>query len=540
MGLFDGILGGFEKLERQGDESLIRGEPFQAYQRFEGALRKVAKKDPAAVERLKGKLSEARCLFVKAKIRESARFLEDEVIEAATESLEIAREHLDASDIALAGEIEQLEARVRRLIEPEDWSETTAEKARPPSAAGTPAGTAASVFTGAPAPDSNGLGQPAPQEAEEAARLEALFDQLTGSLPPEDQARVGHLGWAFKQGIVAHHLGRTKEALAALQRSLEEHPGEPLVLEYLALALDQLGKTGEARALYAKALENAPGRLNARIALATIMAGIEPPPGLQSFSRWQEAAASAPKPAPAGGANSPAGDVGGSGTPDNAPNRADALALLEDGIRIDAARASTYLTSAVEISLTCNRPAAAAGFATRAMEQGADRYPHLWHLYAVAMEMTGSLDEAEEAHNRAVSLGGQTIFFRAEFAEFALRHNRALKDAGEFIFDTCLGCQATRPSPEEMDYYGVLLTRIQKARGELGPALQGIERLLKQDPHPALEAELRRMRREVMAELESRKSQEDLYSGRDLDTFGSPEEGASGAPEDDDPTGRPR
>ncbi|MCK4305558.1 MAG: tetratricopeptide repeat protein [Candidatus Eisenbacteria sp.] len=536
MGLFDSILGGFEKLERRGNDALARGQALQAYHHFRDALEKAKKNDPLAAEHLKVKVDRSRLLFIEAKIQESVTFLEDEVAEAALESLQIAQQYLEGSDAALAAKITQLKARAERILEPHfDPGAGSASGDGLPVGIGSTAVEGQSNRDGSLSRDavssgserssgsepSNGVGAPgtsrpprddgttdlsrAPDQMEapgwdeiikDQNGLDTYFEQLLGSLPPEDQSEAGELGRIFRKGFVAHQFGQRDVALDALSMAAQEHPDSGLVLEHLAMAFDQQGRTDDAQARYREALEKAPQRINARLALASIHAGIDPPAGIQSFEHWRILAESHAARAGTGGAEGR--DLQ---TSADDPRFAEALALLDEGTRTDAGNAATYFAAAAEICLARACPKRAAGFITRAMELGSDGSTHLWHLYGAAMEMSGSLDEAESAYDRAVQLGGHAMLYRAEFAKFALRHRRALKEASDMLFQTCLGCQASRPAQEELDYYGFLMTQIQIARGELKQALEGIDRLLHQGAPEVLEPELRRMRAYVKDKL---------------------------------------
>lgn len=463
MGLFDAMRGGFEKLEKKGDLALERSEPFAAYGHFRDAHKKAAKKDPLAAERLKGKIEQARQWFVREKLAEAAQFLADEIADAALDAVRIARQYLQEGDRNRLAEAERIETAALELLEPRGGNEVVSR---------------AQESAGLPDLPEEG---PATVPESEQIELDAMFDQFAGALDPDDQKRAAELGAAFRAGFVAHQLGRNEEALEALCAAEQEHGDDAMVLEHLALALDQLNRTEEAAETYRRALDLDPTRTNARIALAAILAGVEPSMGARSFAHWQR-------------------EITARATAVDETIDA-ALALLEEGARRDPARSIIYLIAAAELSLAVRRTQSASGLAVRAMEAAAEEMPSLWHLHGVTQELLGDLEDAEESYERAVQLGGRGMFFRAEFAEFALRHGRALENAEQNIVETCIGCVGGQPSPDELDYYGVLLIRLQHARGELRPALDGIDRLLKKGCAPIMEENLRALRQVVVREL---------------------------------------
>ncbi len=468
MGLFDGIFGGFEKLEQRGDAALGRERALEALQLFQDAQRKAQSKDPVAAERLKAKVSRARRGFLAEKTQQAERLLEDELLEEALEELQVAAQYLTPEDREARLRIESLEQNTRTRLAAHGPGDVDLS-----AGAGLPAGAVGQAGAGA------GAQEPAPVDDPE---IDALFDQFAGALPPQDRDRAREAPAAFKRGFVAHQMGAADEAEAALRSAAQERPDDGLVRETLALVLDMRGKTEEAAAFYRSALEQEPDRTNARVALAGIAAGVQATAGIQSFAHWRQTAQET----------------------DAETSRPDeGLALLEEGIERDAEQTEAYLTAAAEICLAAGRATDAARYAQRVLDAGTPNAAMVHHLRAVAAELSGDLDRAESSFEEAVKLGGQALFFRAEYAEFALRHGRALKDAEQYIFDTCMGCQASQPSPEELDYYGFLLTRLQHARGELQEALKGIDRLLKKGPPPMLEGPLRELRRRVVGQMEA-------------------------------------
>jgi tetratricopeptide (TPR) repeat protein len=492
MGLFDGLRGTLEKTEIKGDEALVAGDALRALSLYRDAFRKAQKKAPESVERLRKKTTDARKAFVRAKIDEAQRFLEDEVVEAAAESIEIARGYLEPSETTLVREIETLKTRVQQLADrlalPEGVDARGGELVQRDGSVVIPG-----TISGAAASAAAREGDVDPKdEAPDEGSPEILFEQLSAALPEQDREHGLRLGRAFQEGFVAQQRGEPEAALEALEKAAQEHPSEPLVIEYLARALDELGRTSEAEARYHEALETDPCRLHARMALASILAGIDALGGTRPAVHWMAA---------------PEQNV------HDAAGFTRALDLLDAGTHFDEERSAAYLMGAAEICLAHGRPDQAAGFVTRGMESGAQRDPTAWHTYAVALEMRGLHDDAHDAYERAVRLAGPAMFYRAEFAEFALRHQRGLQEAEEIIFETCMGCQATQPAPEQLDAYGLLLTRIQIARGQLKEALQGIERLLAKGCSRVMMELLEQMRADVRGRMAERELDEDRAAG---------------------------
>lgn len=497
------LRGDFDKTERKGDEALSSGDPLRAMQHFRDALRKAERKDAAAAERLREKEQSARVAFLTLKLAEARRFLDDEVIDAAHESLEIAREHLGAKAGAIADEIERLSEEAKKL-----------EARLAPSAPEADLEQLSEIGSPGPLP---GVLAPIEEEADDAEERETwgsdsavIFEQLAAGMPENDREHGLLLGTAFHEGFIAGQRGDAAAALSAFRRAEAEHPDDPLVLEHLALTLDQMGQTSEASATYARALKSDPTRRQARLALASIAAGVdaEAVGGARGAAYWLRTAGTAP----AGAAFD------------------DAIALLEDGAQRDPEHAAYYLAAAADVSLAHGRKEQASRYATRALESSNDD-PALWHTYAVARELSDDVPEAEKAYDRAARLAGASMFYRAEFAEFALRHNRALEDAEKLIFETCMSCQVAQPM--ELDAYGLLLTRIQYARGEYKQALQGLDRLLAKGAVKPILKELQRLREEIRERLleEARAAE----AAREAEEFGddqSPADAEAQAVED--------
>lgn len=469
MALFGG---GIEKTEAKGDAALAKGDAVQAYRQFRDALREAERKLPAAAPRLREKMNGARVSVARSKISEARAYLQDQVTEAAIEALSIAGEYLEADDAELRREVTELlkqaqsaraEAEVpdAATVEAEfEEAETDPDAVLEEEAASEPSADAA--LAAEAAPPGPGTGEEFLDLTDADADPELLFEQLAGALEPDDLERAEHLGRSFKLGFVALQRGDAPAARQAFESAAREHPDDALLLEHLALAHDQGGETATAAEHYRRAIERDPARWNSRVALAGILAG-----------------------------SSASG-----GQPDQA------VALLEAGATADPPRASYYELAAAEILLTLQRPLDALPRIEKAMGAGADQTVAAWQLQGAALEGAGRLEEAEQAYDRAVRLGGAAMQPRAQFAEFALRTGQGLKTAGEIILETCVACQATMPSAAELDYYGFLLTRIQHARGQYKPALEGAERLLARGVTPEVRKvllEVRRSAKEALA-----------------------------------------
>jgi len=451
MGLFGSGKGKHEALEAKAD-GLLGADPLEARRLYREALRKLGGKDAPAVERLRAKAREARARFLESKLAEAERFLEDRICDAAGESLAIARENLEPGEDEWTARVAALEARIREV-------EQTATVARPIRAG---EGLPVVVPPEALAADDDGA------EAYEVEDPLAAFEMYAGMLGP-DYEHATALSDEFKIGFVAFQLGDRAAALQAFQSECARHPEDGFLHEVLAQALDQDGREEEAAAHFRRAVEIQPERSNARLALAQLMAG------------------------PRGG-DAPGGEEG----------TAAALELLADGERLDPGHTLLFRIAKSEILVARRRGAEALATLDPLLQSAYEKEPVLWQLYGAALETQGSLDDAETAYRKFVRLSGQAMAPRAAFAEFALRHGRALDEAEKIIFETCLGCQATRPDEEQLDRYGVILTRIQMARGEYRAALDGAERLLAKGAPSDLVAGLEALRRAARAALSGR------------------------------------
>lgn len=462
MGLLDSFFGNADKMEKKGDSALESGKPLDAMREFQRALRKSAQRDPLAKERLEAKVRRARQSFHRLKVEEAADLLQDDLLDEAGEALQIAREHEGGAPPTEISRRTKLEGQLRSRLE---------EQGGPDIALPNPDGADVQV---------TGVRDVVPEEMLPPSQLDAAFDQLSSALAPEDREHAATLGRAFKQGFVAQQTGQPEVSLKALKLAIQDHPGDGLVIEMLAVALDQSGDEQQAAKFYQEALDADPKRRNARIALASMRSGVETTHGLQAANRLLKAVH----------------EFAGSRARETYEA---AMSLLEEGTREDPPGAAQYLIAAAEISLLYLQPQAALAQLEQVVKMGNDKVPSLWHLLGLSAEMAGDLDRAEESYDKAVRLGGNAMFFRAEFAEFALRHERALETAEKTIFDTCIGCQAAQVSPEELDYYGFLLSRIQYARGEYKDALEGVDRLLRKGTPPVMEPVLNELRERIRA-----------------------------------------
>jgi tetratricopeptide (TPR) repeat protein len=485
MGILDGLRGGFEKLEQKGDAALERERPLEAMRCFADALHKAGPKDPGAADRLRGKLRAARHRFLESKIVGARTLAGDDLLEDAIEALEVARQNLTPEDEDLGRRVDALAAELRDRLAQQAPGVDEAELALAEAASLPPDASGHSARVRA-VDEEEGL-EAEPLPADDEGR-EVAFEQFLGALPEEDRDRAAQASREFKLGYVAHQMGDHAGAVAWLQQAHSAAPQDALVLEHLALAQDLSGHTEEARESYREALALEPQRYNARIALASILAGVRSSGGVQPFEAWRQAIVEAAR-----------------ASADPAPG----LALLDEGLRRGDARGGAFIVAAAELCLATGRPREAVAYVGRVIGQAGGHEALLHHMRAVALEMGGALDEAQAAYEEAVLLGGHALFFRSEFAEFALRHGRGLAEAERHIFDTCMSCQATQPGPDELDYYGFLLSRLQHARGELKEALKGIDRRLAKGPPAALDGPLRDLRRQVAAEIQAAARRQD-------------------------------
>jgi tetratricopeptide (TPR) repeat protein len=412
MALFGGLFGNFEKLEQRGDSALTRSDPLGAVNAYRDALKKAAKKDPIAAGRIESKLTGAREQFVKLKLTEASEWIDEKTPDYAAEALLIARDNLVSSNRLQTAEIERLENAVRRLRGGETDAKSLDDLARPDSATA-PAGVGVAGERLAPEDELEQM-----SEADE--RLQAEFEQLIGALPEEDHEPAAALGVDFMIAYVAHHNEEREESIKAFRKVVAAHPKSALANEMLGVALDLVEKDHEASTYFKAALDLDPKRMNSRIALASIIAKLPPSPGVQPFSRWTHIAAVAAKEAKKGALEK-------------------ALNLLRGDGQIGPEAAATIMVTGAEFSLAHGRPDLAVANIDQLITASGGTQPTLWHFKAVASEFAGRLDDAEDAYEKAVELGHSALFFRAEFAEFTLRHSRSLDKAEELILKLCMG-----------------------------------------------------------------------------------------------------
>jgi tetratricopeptide (TPR) repeat protein len=448
-----GLFGAKPEAQEAKADQLLPHDPLAAYKLYQEALRKLFSKDPLAVERLRGKIRDARQGFIRAKLAEAAAYIEDGISDAADESIVIAREHLKPDEPELAREIETMAARVRQAQEP---------VGAPGPSSRLTADSAPVFVAGVPEVDES---LAPPGEPDDEGELTA-FEMYAGILEPEDIERAEIIGEEFKAGFVAYQQGDRRAAIAAFEKAAASHPHEALVHELLGQVLDQANEEARAADHFAKALALDPHRVNARLALAQMLAGLGRRPGR-----------------------------------DTPPDIARAIELLHEGQRIDPSQETHFSLAIVEILIAGGRGAEAVELLEPLLQGDYEREAPVWQLYAAGLEIKGSLDEAEEAYRRLVQLSGNAMGPRGLFAEFALRHNRALAEAERSIFETCIGCQANPPSAETLDRYGVLLSRIQFARGEYRAALDGVERLMNKGAPADLVPILQQLRVEARERL---------------------------------------
>jgi len=439
-----GLFGGKSPSHEAKGDALLASDPLAAMKLFREAFRKSGYKNPDDAARLKGKIREARQAFLRAKLREAAQFAEDGVYDAAMESLAIARENATPDDEELAREIAGETERMAQLeVEARPAARSREERVDP-------------GFVPGAIDEAEPLPEEAPLEEMQAESEGDEFSFYAGVLSPEDYDHALELGENFQAGFIAYQRGDRQTARAAFEQEAARHPLDGLVHEMLAFLLDQTGEEVRAAEHFREAVRIDPRRKNARLALAQILAGIG--------RRREEGSATDPQ---------------------------SALDLLYGGVKLDPDD-TDYSLAVAEVLISEKRATEAKEILEPLLDGELAADPGAWQYYALALEVEGSLDEAEAAHDHLVRLSGQSMAPRGLYAEFALRHNRWLDKAERLIFETCIGCQASAPSEESLDRYGVLLSRIQFARGEYKAALDGVERLLAkgapQDLAPLLQA----------------------------------------------------
>ncbi len=485
MGILDALRPNPEKIERKAERAFSEGDAYEAYRLFREAVRAARRRAPDDVERLESRAREARLAFLEGKIEEAQEYEAEGALEAALEALEVAAEHLEGVEGDLPGRIQESLRRLRTELGKGGKASTVSQPE--PAAGGHEIGEIAAL--GGLSLD---LPMAAPSGPSVSSDTDELFLQYSAALALQDQERLEDFGEAFRKGFVALQQGNLRSAKRYLLEAEKEAPEDPAVLEHLGAVLDGLGERSEARKRYEKALKMDPGRGSVRLGLASLVSGGVPIAGSNTFEQRFLAAKGTQK-----ALRNP--------SQRNLVESAyrSAIGVLEEGIERDPNLAKQYLMAAAEIALFLARPKAAAAFVHRVVESSGGNDPAVHHTMACALEMAGEVDAAEAAYRAAAKLGGHAIFYRSEFAEFTLRHSRALQEAADLIFETCLGCQATQPTAQELDLYGFLLSRIQFAQGKYKDALEGVERLMAKNPGPALMTRLASLRDAILQKMRS-------------------------------------
>lgn len=92
----------------------------------------------------------------------------------------------------------------------------------------------------------------------------AWWNKLFGS---EESSRVDY----YDEGLALLADGKFHEALTSFRLALKEQPGDPLVLQQIAIAYTRIGMTDEAAKTYRHVLTKDPGALGAHYGLAFLL-----------------------------------------------------------------------------------------------------------------------------------------------------------------------------------------------------------------------------------------------------------------------------
>ena len=92
----------------------------------------------------------------------------------------------------------------------------------------------------------------------------AWWKQLFGG---DDSARVDY----YEEGLDLLSDGKFHEALTSFRLALKESPGDPVVLQQIAIAYTRIGMTDEAAKTYRHVLQKDPGSAGAHYGLAFIL-----------------------------------------------------------------------------------------------------------------------------------------------------------------------------------------------------------------------------------------------------------------------------
>jgi tetratricopeptide (TPR) repeat protein len=85
-----------------------------------------------------------------------------------------------------------------------------------------------------------------------------LFQKVLATLPPAEFAKRARLGAHYRDAVLASARGDAARAVELFQQSVNEHPGELLVLYDLAAAFAAAGRTREAQSIYLRIAERSP------------------------------------------------------------------------------------------------------------------------------------------------------------------------------------------------------------------------------------------------------------------------------------------
>ncbi len=84
---------------------------------------------------------------------------------------------------------------------------------------------------------------------------------------PGDSERVDY----YQEGLVLLREGKFHEALTSFRLALKESPGDPVVLQQIAIAYTRIGMTEEATKTYRHVLQKDPGAPGAHYGLAYLL-----------------------------------------------------------------------------------------------------------------------------------------------------------------------------------------------------------------------------------------------------------------------------
>jgi predicted Zn-dependent protease len=92
----------------------------------------------------------------------------------------------------------------------------------------------------------------------------AFWNKLFGS---EESGRVDY----YDEGLALLGEGKFHEALTSLRLALKEHPGDPVILQQIAIAYTRIGMTEEAAKTYRHVLHKDPAASGAHYGLAFLL-----------------------------------------------------------------------------------------------------------------------------------------------------------------------------------------------------------------------------------------------------------------------------